>query len=75
LNRFSGLSTPHLSGGIGFTSPANPGMSNAVAQQLRKRESRLRRDAHIRDTIFEELQKRAPHPLPEYTRSIKDLKS
>ena len=33
--------------------------------------SHLRRNARsIRDTIFEELQKRAPHPLPEYTRPL-----
>jgi very-short-patch-repair endonuclease len=32
----------------------------------------LRRDTQgIRDTIFNELQKRAPHPLPEYTRPMK----
>jgi len=31
--------------------------------------SRLRRDARsIRDTIFNELQTRAPHPLPDYIR-------
>ena len=31
----------------------------------------LRRNAAgIRDTIFHELQSRAPHPLPEYTRSV-----
>jgi very-short-patch-repair endonuclease len=36
---------------------------------LRFWNSRLRRDAQsIRDTIFSELQARAPHPLPEYTR-------
>jgi hypothetical protein len=35
----------------------------------------LRRNAQgIRDTIFEELQKRAPHPLPEYTRPMKSEK-
>ncbi|HEY3761029.1 MAG TPA: DUF559 domain-containing protein [Verrucomicrobiae bacterium] len=43
---------------------------------LRFWNSRLRRDAqNIRNTIFEELQKRAPHPLPEYTRPLKDLES
>jgi len=26
---------------------------------------------NVRDTIFEELQKRAPHPLPSYTQPIK----
>ena len=26
---------------------------------------------NIRDTIFDELQKRAPHPLPDYTRPMK----
>ena len=36
---------------------------------LRFWNSHLRRNAQaIRDTIFEELQKRAPHPLPDYTR-------
>jgi very-short-patch-repair endonuclease len=36
---------------------------------LRFWNSRLRRDAHsIRDAIFNELQARAPHPLPEYTK-------
>ncbi len=38
---------------------------------LRLWNSSLRRNAEsIRDTIFEELQKRAPHPLPDYTRPI-----
>jgi very-short-patch-repair endonuclease len=38
---------------------------------LRFWNSRLRRDApSIRDTIFNELQARAPHPLPEYTRPM-----
>jgi very-short-patch-repair endonuclease len=33
--------------------------------------SHLRRNAQsIRDTIFEELQKRAPHPLPDYTKPM-----
>ena len=36
---------------------------------LRFWNSHLRRNAQsIRDTIFEELQRRAPHPLPDYTR-------
>jgi len=36
---------------------------------LRFWNSRLRRDAqNIRDTIFNELQARAPHPLPGYTK-------
>jgi|SRR6185312_8596568 len=36
---------------------------------LRFWNSQLRRDARwIRDTIFEELQKRAPRPLPSYTK-------
>jgi type I restriction enzyme M protein len=36
---------------------------------LRFWNSHLRRDAaSIRDTIFAELQTRAPHPLPEYTK-------
>jgi very-short-patch-repair endonuclease len=43
---------------------------------LRFWNSRLRRDAQtVRNTIFEELQKRAPHPLPEYTKPINDSKS
>jgi very-short-patch-repair endonuclease len=38
---------------------------------LRFWNSHLRRNAQgIRDTIFSELQKRAPHPLPDYTRSM-----
>jgi very-short-patch-repair endonuclease len=38
---------------------------------LRFWNSRLRRDAQsIRDTIFRELQERAPHPLPDYTRPM-----
>ncbi len=42
---------------------------------LRFWNSHLRRNAQgIRDTIFEELQKRAPHPLPEYTRPMKSEK-
>ena len=40
--------------------------------ELRFWNSRLRREGQsIRDTIFRELQARAPHPLPEYTKSIK----
>lgn len=36
---------------------------------LRFWNSRLRRDQEcVRDTIFRELQERAPHPLPSYTR-------
>ena len=39
---------------------------------LRFWNSRLRRDAqNIRDTIFNELQRREPHPLPEYTKPMK----
>jgi len=39
---------------------------------LRFWNSNLRRNAQvIRDTIFDELQKRAPHPLPEYTGPMK----
>ena len=39
---------------------------------LRFWNSHLRRNAQsIRDTIFNELQCRAPHPLPEYTRPMK----
>jgi len=35
----------------------------------------LRRDAQsIRDTIFNELQARAPRPLPEYTRLMKAVR-
>ena len=42
---------------------------------LRFWNSQLRRNAQgIRDMIFEELQKRAPHPLPEYTRPMKPVK-
>lgn len=42
---------------------------------LRFWNSRLRRDAqNIRDTIFNELQARAPHPLPEYTKPMKASK-
>jgi very-short-patch-repair endonuclease len=38
---------------------------------LRFWNSQLRRNAQaIRDTVFKELQSRAPHPLPEYTRPI-----
>ena len=38
---------------------------------LRFWNGRLRREPQvIRDTIFEELQKRAPHPLPDYTRPM-----
>jgi very-short-patch-repair endonuclease len=38
---------------------------------LRFWNSHLRHDAQcIRDTIFNELQKRAPHPLPEYTKPM-----
>jgi len=39
---------------------------------LRFWNSHLRRNAQgIRDTIFNELQSRAPHPLPDYTRAMK----
>jgi len=39
---------------------------------LRFWNSQLRLNAQsIRDTIFNELQARAPHPLPEYTRPMK----
>jgi very-short-patch-repair endonuclease len=39
---------------------------------LRFWNSHLRRNAQgIRDTIFRELQERAPHPLPEYTGPMK----
>ena len=39
---------------------------------LRFWNSQLRRNAQsIRDTIFNELQTRAPHPLPAYTRPMK----
>jgi len=42
---------------------------------LRFWNSRLRRDAQsVRDAIFEELQNRAPHPLPEYTKPMRVLK-
>ena len=40
-------------------------------KELRFWNSRLRRDKQvIRDTIFRELQARAPHPLPDYTRPM-----
>src|ERR1700689_5413256 len=39
---------------------------------LRFWNSHLRRNAQsIRDTVFNELQARAPHPLPDYTRRVK----
>jgi adenine-specific DNA-methyltransferase len=39
---------------------------------LRFWNSRLRREAQsVRDTIFDELQKRAPHPLPDYTKPVR----
>ena len=42
---------------------------------LRFWNSHLRRNAQaIRDTIFNELQGRAPHPLPEYTLPVKSKK-
>jgi very-short-patch-repair endonuclease len=41
---------------------------------LRFWNSHLRRNTQsIRDVIFEELQKRAPHPLPEYTQPMKPV--
>jgi very-short-patch-repair endonuclease len=43
---------------------------------LRFWNSHLRRNPQsIRDTIFEALQKRAPHPLPEYTRPMVDQRT
>ena len=40
-------------------------------KELRFWNSRLRREKQaIRDTIFRELQARAPHPLPNYTRPM-----
>ena len=40
-------------------------------KELRFWNSHLRRDKQaIRDTIFRELQERAPHPLPHYTRPM-----
>ncbi|MBI5383635.1 MAG: DUF559 domain-containing protein [Verrucomicrobia bacterium] len=40
-------------------------------KELRFWNSRLRREQQaIRDTIFRELQARAPHPLPDYTRPL-----
>ena len=40
-------------------------------KELRFWNSHLRRNAQsIRDTIFRELQERAPHPLPDYTRPL-----
>jgi very-short-patch-repair endonuclease len=42
---------------------------------LRFWNSRLRRDAQtIRDTIFTELQTRAPYPLPDYTKPLNEKK-
>jgi very-short-patch-repair endonuclease len=42
---------------------------------LRFWNSQLRRNSReIRETIFHEVQKRAPHPLPEYTRPMKAVK-
>ena len=42
---------------------------------LRFWNSHLRRNAQsIRDTVFEELQERMPHPLPEYTRPMTERK-
>ena len=46
-------------------------LQSRYIKTLRFWNSYLRRHAQsIRDTIFEELQQRAPHPLPEYTRPI-----
>ena len=43
-------------------------------KELRFWNSHLRRQAQsIRDTIFRELQERAPHPLPDYTRPLVPL--
>jgi very-short-patch-repair endonuclease len=43
-------------------------------QELRFWNSYLRRNAQsIRDTIFRELQERAPHSLSDYTRPIKSV--
>ena len=43
---------------------------------LRFWNSQLRRNAQgVRDTIFEELQQRATHPLPAYTRPMNDGKT
>ena len=42
---------------------------------LRYWNSYLRRNAQsIRDMIFNDLQARAPHPLPEYTRPMKAVR-
>jgi very-short-patch-repair endonuclease len=42
---------------------------------LRFWNSQMRRNAQsIRDTIFNELQQRTPHPLPEYTRPMIEAK-
>ena len=42
-------------------------------KELRFRNSRLRKEKQsIRDMIFRELQARAPHPLPDYTRSLEE---
>ena len=43
--------------------------------ELRFWNSRLRREKQaIRDAIFRELQARAPHPLPDYTKPVLDGK-
>ncbi len=47
-------------------------LSTQGIKELRFWNSGLRRNAQsIRDTIFGELQERAPHPLPDYTRPMK----
>jgi len=46
-------------------------LSSRGIKTLRFWNSHLRRNSQsVRDTIFHELQKRAPHPLPEYTRPM-----
>ncbi len=46
-------------------------LSSRSIKVLRFWNSGLRRHAQsIRDTIFHELQERAPHPLPDYTRPL-----
>jgi len=46
-------------------------LSSKGIKVLRFWNSHLRRNAQsIRDTIFRELQQRAPHPLPSYTKAM-----
>jgi very-short-patch-repair endonuclease len=50
-------------------------LNSKGVKELRFWNSHLRRNAQsIRDTIFNELQARAPHPLPDYTRPLTPLR-